>query len=76
VAQHERNFLRKIQTQGNCGLQKELGTDSRRKHTGQKWHGTWDTIARDMTRTVWYKKRGKDGRLGRDVGRAQNATMT
>jgi hypothetical protein len=34
-----------------------------------------DTIARDTTRTVWYKKPGMDGRSGRDVGRARNAEM-
>jgi hypothetical protein len=32
-------------------------------------------IARDTTRTMWYKKPRKDGRSGRDVGRAWNATM-
>jgi hypothetical protein len=43
--------------------------------TVQEWHGAGDTIARDMTRRVWYKKPRKDGHLGRDVGRARNATM-
>jgi hypothetical protein len=31
--------------------------------------------ARDTITTMWYKKPIKDRRFGRDVGKAQNATM-
>jgi hypothetical protein len=41
----------------------------------QKWHGTGDTITRDMTRTIWWKKSGKDEHSGRDAGRDLNAKM-
>jgi hypothetical protein len=41
----------------------------------QEWHGTRDTIIRDMARIVWYKGPRKDRHTRGVVRRNQKATM-
>jgi hypothetical protein len=75
VARRKGNVFRKIRTQENCGPCKELAVARSQMTHRSKVPLAGDMIARNTTKTVRYEKPGKNGRSGRDVGKAQNATM-
>jgi hypothetical protein len=70
VAWRKRSIFRDILTHENCGLQKEV-TASRRKITRCVGHRH---IAQN--KTMSHQEARKEGRSGRDCGKARNATLT
>jgi hypothetical protein len=74
VAWRKRNQFRKSWSQENCGRRKKLTAAGMRMARSAKWHGAGNTMARDMTRSMWDKKPRNNERTGRDCGNIWNAT--
>jgi hypothetical protein len=76
VAWRKRNLCRRIGTLEKCGRRKDFPAAGMRTTGVQEWHGTRRTSSENIgLGTMLNKKPRKDGRLGRDVGSACDATM-